>query len=141
MPIKTLHNLKILIVEDDQFLRDLFVMKLKKEGAKIIEAENGEEAFSKVKSEMPDLVLLDVVLPKLDGFDVLKRIRNDETISKVPVIFLTNLGQQEEIDRGLRLGADFYIIKAHFTPSEVVAKIKEVMDLARKSNPPVGGVV
>lgn len=134
MPIKSIQNLKILIVEDDQFLRDLFVMKLKKEGAKVIEAEDGEEALNKVKSEMPDLVLLDIVLPKLDGFEALKRIKSDETISKIPVIFLTNLGQQDEIDRGLRLGANSYIIKAHFTPSEVVAKIQEVMNSAHKSN-------
>lgn len=135
MPIKSIQNLKILIVEDDQFLRDLFVMKLKKEGAKIIEAENGDEALNKVKLEMPDLILLDIVLPKLDGFEVLTRIKSDKTVSKIPVIFLTNLSQQDEIDRGLQLGANAYIIKAHFTPSEIVAKIKEVMDLVHPGKP------
>lgn len=129
MPTKSLKNLKILIVEDDQFLRDLFVMKLKKEGATVIESEDGEDALRKIRGGSLDLVLLDIVLPKLDGFEVLKKLKSEKNkdVSKIPIILLTNLGQQDDINQGLQSGADAYIIKAHFTPSEVVKKIKEVL--------------
>lgn len=129
MPVKSLENLKILIVEDDQFLRDLFVMKLKKEKAIVFESDNGEDALKKIKSEMPDLVLLDVVLPKMEGFDVLKKIKDDTDINKIPVILLTNLGQDTDVARGLQLGATAYIVKAHFTPSEVIKKIQEIISV------------
>lgn len=127
MPVKSLENLKILIVEDDQFLRDLFVMKLKKEKAVVVESDNGEDALKKIKSEMPDLVLLDIVLPKMDGFAVLKKIKDDAAINKIPVILLTNLGQDFDVERGLKLGAAAYIIKAHFTPGGIVQKIQEII--------------
>ncbi|OWK27453.1 MAG: hypothetical protein US76_04490 [Parcubacteria group bacterium GW2011_GWA2_38_13b] len=124
---KLLENLKILIVEDDQFLRDLFVMKLKKEKAIVLESDNGEDALQKVKSEMPDLVLLDIVLPKMDGFCVLKKIKDNEKTNKIIVILLTNLGQDFDVERGLELGAAAYIVKAHFTPSGIIEKIQEIL--------------
>ena len=76
---------------------------------------------------MPDLILLDVVLPKKDGFEVLKTLKSDGQTAKIPVVMLTNLGLESDVKRGLELGAQSYIIKAHFTPTEVVAKIKEVL--------------
>lgn len=129
MPTQSLKDLKVLIVEDDQFLRDLFAMKLKKEGAAVIEVEDGEAALRKIEEENLNLVLLDIVLPKLDGFEVLKAVKGDSKSdsAKIPIIMLTNLGQQDDVKKGLDLGADAYIIKAHFTPSEVVTKIKEVL--------------
>ena len=83
----------------------------------------------KIEESPLDLILLDIVLPKLDGFEVLKKIKSDKDsgMSKVPIILLTNLGQQDDVKQGMQLGADAYIIKAHFTPSEVVRKIKEVL--------------
>jgi DNA-binding response OmpR family regulator len=76
---------------------------------------------------LPDLVLLDVVLPKKDGFEILEALRREERTKKLPIILLTNLGQKPDVERGVSLGADDYIIKAHFTPSEVVEKIKQVL--------------
>ena len=87
-----------------------------------------EEALKKAKDIKPDLILLDIVLPKMDGFEVLQRIKKDAAFSGIKVIALTNLGQKEEIEKGLGLGADDYIVKAHFTPSEVINKVKQVLN-------------
>ena len=83
--------------------------------------------MKKIKSEMPNLVLLDIVLPKMDGLGVLEKIREDADMNKIPVILLTNLGQDFDVERGLKLGATAYIIKAHFTPGEIIKKIREVI--------------
>jgi DNA-binding response OmpR family regulator len=118
---------KILIVEDDKFLRELISMKLQKEGYTIIEAVDGEEGEKKIKEEKPDLVLLDLILPGIDGFEVLSRIKEDPTVSSIPVIILSNLGQKEEIEKGLKLGAIDFLVKAHFTPGEIIEKIKNIL--------------
>jgi len=115
---------KILIVEDDRFLRELMARKLKMENFEVIEAEEGGEGLKKIREEKPDLVLLDLILPEMDGFEVLEQKRKDEVIKNIPVIILSNLGQKEEIDRGLQLGAKDYLVKAQFSPSEIVEKIK-----------------
>ena len=90
-------------------------------------AKNGEEAITKISEVNPDVVLLDVVMPKMDGFEVLRTIKEKNMISQTPVILLSNLGQKEDIERGLKLGARDYIVKAQFTPSEVVAKVKSFL--------------
>ncbi len=118
---------KILIIEDDKFLRELIVKKLKDESYDLIEAADGEEGFEKIGKEHPDLVLLDLILPGMDGFEVLEKVKDDASLSSVPVIILSNLGQREEVERGLKLGAVDYMIKAHFTPGEIVEKIKEIL--------------
>jgi len=118
---------KILIVEDDKFLRELISMKLQKEGYTIIEAVDGEEGEKKIKEEKPDLILLDLILPGIDGFEVLSRIKEDPAVSSIPVIILSNLGQKEEIEKGLKLGAIDFLVKAHFTPGEIIEKIKNVL--------------
>jgi DNA-binding response OmpR family regulator len=118
---------KILIVEDDKFLRELIAQKILRENYDIIEAVDGESGFKAVKEGKPDLVLLDLILPGIDGFEVLSRIKADPEISQIPVIILSNLGQKEDIDRGLKIGAVDYMIKAHFTPAEIIAKIKSVL--------------
>ncbi|PIY90755.1 MAG: response regulator [Candidatus Nealsonbacteria bacterium CG_4_10_14_0_8_um_filter_35_10] len=117
----------ILIVEDDKFLRELIAQKLLKEGYNISEAIDGEEGIKKIKTEKPDLILLDLILPGVDGFEVLSRMKADEKLAEIPVIILSNLGQREEIERGLKLGANDYMIKAHFTPREIIDKIKTVL--------------
>lgn len=118
---------KILIVEDDKFLRELISQKLVKEGYDISEAIDGEEGIKKVKEEKPDLVLLDLILPGADGFEVLSRIKADPALAPIPVIILSNLGQKDDIEKGLKLGAVDYLIKAHFTPAEIIEKIKIVL--------------
>ena len=118
---------KILIIEDDKFLRELIVKKLVKEGYEISEAVDGEEGIKKFKEEKPDLVLLDLILPGIDGFEVLSRTKEDPALSQIPVIILSNLGQKEDVERGLGLGAIDYLIKAHFTPGEIIEKIRAIL--------------
>lgn len=118
---------KILIVEDDKFLRELLTRKLTEAGYNVIEALDGEEGIKKIKEERPDLVLLDLILPGIDGFAVLTQMKEDPVLSSIPVIILSNLGQKQEIERGLKLGAVDYLIKAHFTPIEIVEKVKNVL--------------
>ena len=117
---------KILIVEDDKFLRDLIVKKLTKEGYDVLSAVNGEEGLKKAKEEHPDLMLLDLILPGINGFEILSKIKEDSKTSSIPVIILSNLGQKEEIEKGINLGATDYLIKAHFTPGEIVKKIQTI---------------
>ncbi len=118
---------KILVIEDDKFLRELISQKLIKEGYDIAEAVDGEKGVKKVKEEKPDLVLLDLILPGIDGFEVLSRVKKDPFLAQIPVIILSNLGQKEDIEKGLKIGAADYLIKAQFTPDEIVEKIKNVL--------------
>ncbi|MGC9031418.1 MAG: response regulator transcription factor [Minisyncoccia bacterium] len=118
---------KILVVEDDRFLRELIVRKLSEEGFDVITAVNGEEGLKTLKEKKPDLVLLDLILPGIDGFEVLKRLKEEDIVPSLPVIILSNLGQREDIEKGLNLGAKDYLIKAHFTPDEIIKKIKSLI--------------
>lgn len=118
---------KILVVEDDKFLRELMAQKLRNENYEVIEAVDGEEGVKKAKTDNPELILLDLILPGIDGFDVLSKIKAEESSASVPVIILSNLGQKEDIERGLQLGAIDYLIKAHFTPGEIIEKVRFVL--------------
>jgi DNA-binding response OmpR family regulator len=118
---------KILIVEDDKFLRELITKKLKDEGYETVGAGDGEEGLDKAKKESPDMVLLDLILPGIDGFEVLSKIKDDPALSSIPVVILSNLGQREEVEKGLKMGAVDYMIKAHFTPGEITEKVKTVL--------------
>lgn len=118
---------KILIVEDDKFLRDLIVQKLKREGFATSEAVDGEEGLKIAKDKRPDIILLDLILPGLDGFEVLRQIKSDNSTASIPVIVLSNLGQKEDMDRAIAGGAEAFMVKAHFTPGEIIAKIKFVL--------------
>lgn len=117
----------ILIIEDDKFLRELIAQKLIKEGYEISEAVDGEEGIKKIKEEKPNLILLDLILPGVDGFEVLSQMKEDPTLAQIPVIILSNLGQKEDVERGLKLGAIDFLIKAHFTPGEIIEKIRNVL--------------
>jgi len=118
---------KILVVEDDKFLRELITQKLLKEGYDISEAVDGEKGIESVQKEKPDLVLLDLILPGIDGFEVLSRVKSDPILAKIPVIILSNLGQKDDIERGLKIGAADYLIKAHFTPAEIIEKVNKIL--------------
>lgn len=118
----------ILIVEDDQFLRNLCIRKLQKEGFNVLYAVDGEEGLRKIQEEKPDLVLLDILLPGLNGFDVVTAAKNNNELSAIPIILLSNLGDKSDVNKGLSLGADDYLIKAHFTPGEIVDKVREWLD-------------
>ena len=117
----------ILLVEDDEFLAELYATKLNLEGFEVSLAVDGEKGVKMAKEVKPDLILLDIILPKMDGFEVLKTIKQDKDLKNIPVILLTNLSQKDEVKKGLDLGANDYLIKAHFMPSEVVKKIKQTI--------------
>ena len=117
----------ILIIEDDKFLRELIARKLLEEDYEVSEAVDGEEGIKKVIEEKPDLVLLDLILPGIDGFEVLSQMKKESTLASIPVIILSNLGQKEDVEKGLKMGAVDYLIKAHFTPGEIIDKIKATL--------------
>ena len=125
----------ILIIEDDAFLRDLIAKKLSSSGFRISEAIDGETGIKKIKDEKPDLILLDLLLPNMDGFELLSKIKQIPATSSIPVIILSNLGQKEDVDKGLKLGAVDYLIKAQFTPEEIIVKVKNAF--AKTENPPL----
>jgi DNA-binding response OmpR family regulator len=116
--------MKILIVEDDKFLRLLLERKLKNENFEVVAAEDGEEALEKIVTEKPDLILLDIILPKKSGFTVLEEINKDENLKRIPVFIISNLGQPEDIERGKNLGAKEYFVKAGLSLEELIKKIK-----------------
>lgn len=118
---------RILLIEDDTFLAGMYVTKLTMEHFDVDLANDGATGLAKAEATTPDLILLDILLPKMNGFDVLKRIKEQPALKDVPVILLTNLGQKSDVAQGLDLGAADYLIKAHFMPSEVVDKIKRYL--------------
>ncbi len=118
---------KILIVEDDKFLRDLLARKLQDEKFEVVTAIDGEEGIKKTEEEKPDMVLLDLILPSINGFEVLKKIKENPKTSAVPVIILSNLGQKEDVERALNGGAKDYLIKANFTLDEILDKIRKYL--------------
>jgi len=114
---------KILIVEDEEILSDLLQKRLKKEGYDVLLARNGEEGLKMIKETEPDLVLLDIIMPKMSGFQVMEEMNKDENLKKIPVIIISNSGQPVEIGRAQRLGAKDWLIKTEFDPKEVLEKV------------------
>src|SRR3990167_7253697 len=125
-------KLKILIVEDDTFLAGIYANKFEREGFEVLLSIDGELGLQSAKKNKPDIILLDVLLPKLDGFEVLEKIKAEAATRAIPVVLLTNLGQKEDVDKGLKLGAADYLIKAHFMPAETVDKVKRVLGASGK---------
>jgi len=118
---------QILLIEDDPFLIDIYTTKLKESGFSVEVATNGEEGIIKAQETKPQLIVLDIVLPQIDGWEILKEIKTDKNLKKIPVVILSNLGQKSEVEKGIKLGAAKYLIKAHFTPSEVIEEIKAIL--------------
>jgi len=117
----------VLLVEDDSFLANIYKTKFEMEGFGVFIADNGEAAVDEAKKKIPNIILLDILLPKMDGFMVLEALKKDNTTKNIPVILLTNLGQKDDVEKGLQMGAVDYLIKAHFKPSEVVEKVRKVL--------------
>ena len=117
---------KILIIEDDKFLREVIAKKLTTEGYELIEAVNGENGITQAGETKPNLILLDLILPGIDGFGVLTQLKENTGTKEIPIIILSNLSQENEIKRALALGAADFLIKANFTPSEIIKKIKKI---------------
>ena len=123
---------KILVIEDDKFLRKIITRKLLKEGYEVFEAIDGEEGMKGLQENKPDLVLLDLVLPEIDGFEVLAKMKIIPAISKIPVIVLSNLGEKKDIEKALKMGAKDYLIKAHFTPEEIIERVENTLNKNKK---------
>jgi len=117
----------ILLVEDDPFLIDIYSTKLKATGFSVEIAEDGEQCLKKLKEQVPDILLLDIVLPGLNGWEILRRIKQDDKLKSLKVVVLSNLGEKEEVEKGLKLGVARYLVKAHYTPTEVVQEIKKIL--------------
>lgn len=118
---------KVLIIEDDKFLRELAAQKLEKEGFSVAGATNGQEGIDLLEKERPNVIILDLILPGIDGFEVLKKVRTESNFKNIPIIILSNLGQEEDIQKAKSLGATDYLIKAHFSFGEIIKKINEVV--------------
>lgn len=120
-------KIKILLVEDDPFLLNMYATKFELDNFEVVTAEDGEKGLKLAQKEKPDIILLDILLPKLDGFEVLRELKAKNDTKNIPVILLTNLSQRDDVEQGLKIGATDYLIKAHFMPSEVVEKIKKAL--------------
>lgn len=118
----------VLIIEDDHFLSSMYAEKLSLEGFQVLTALDGRAGLTSALSASPDLIILDILMPEMDGLTVLKHLRADVATAHVPVIMLTNLSQSDQIDRAHELGANEYLVKAHFIPSEVVAKVRQLIN-------------
>lgn len=120
---------KVLIVEDDPLLIKMYSSKFQKEGFEVVVAEDGQEGLNKALSDFPDFIILDVMMPKLSGIDMLTLLRKEEKGREVPVLVLSNLTSSAEEERAMSLGAKEYLIKASFTPGQIVDKVKGYLGL------------
>lgn len=118
---------RILFIEDNQIISDLYKQKFKEEGLELVVAEKGKIGLEMLEKYHFDLLLLDIVLPDMDGWEILRRIKKNKRLADLKVVILSNLGQKTEVEKGLRLGCDKYLIKANYTPTEVVAQIKRMI--------------
>ena len=127
MPNEIKEGKKVLLIEDEEMLSEMYKMKFVAEGFEFIKAKDGESGLELAKKEKPDIILLDIIMPKMDGFAVLKELKSDATTKRAKVILLTNLGQDEDVKKGKSMGADDYLVKANFTPMQVVDKVRQVL--------------
>lgn len=118
---------KILIVEDEPFLSEMYQTKFNSLGYEVVTADNGQAGIEMMRQTKPDLVLLDVIMPEMDGYEVLRRVRKDAELKNQLIVIFSNLGQDEEITKGIQMGADDYLIKSNLTPSELSDKIDAVI--------------
>lgn len=121
-------NQKVLLVEDDFFIRELYQRQLQKEGYKVESAIDGAEGLVKANDFKPNLILLDIMLPKLNGLDLLRTLKAKDETKNIPVILLTNLGQDSVIKEGFILGAEGYLIKSAYTPSQIIEEVRNFLD-------------
>jgi DNA-binding response OmpR family regulator len=119
---------RILVVEDDRFLRKAADAALRRQGFTVLVASDGEEGLRVARSELPDLVLLDLIMPGLQGFEVLKLLKEDATTSSIPVIILSNLGQDSDVKKAMEAGAVDYLVKANLALDTLVARVKTLFE-------------
>lgn len=123
---------KIMWVEDDVFLSDIIAKKCQTNHCELLHAINYEETFELLKEGLPDVIILDILLPGKNGYEILEELRKDERTKDLPIIILSNFGQKEEIEKGLKLGADKYLIKATLTLDEILGEVNKVMEARGK---------
>lgn len=119
---------KILLVDDDMYIRDLYAEVLKDEGYDVLIASDGEEAISVASANTPDLILLDIMLPKIDGIQVLSKLKADAKLKTVPVIMLTNFGQEDLVKQAVNIGSAEYLLKYNITPGEIIKKVGLILN-------------
>ncbi len=124
---KLLDGEVVMWVEDDQFLSDLISRKLSTQGCKLLYARTGEEALKILETEVPDIIILDILLPGISGFDVLEKIKADDRLKNIPVVILSNFSQNNEIDRGKKLGANRFLVKASIVLDDLVRELRDVL--------------
>jgi two-component system alkaline phosphatase synthesis response regulator PhoP len=117
-------KVKVLLIEDEKEVLELYRLKLTLDDYEVITAESGEEGLRKALEEKPDLIYLDIKMPQMDGFEVLQRLRREESTRKTPIVILSNFDEQDMIEKGLTLGANEYLIKSQFTPEQISSKVK-----------------
>jgi len=115
---------KILVVEDDSLLLDLYRIKLAEDGYEVFTASNGQEGFDQAKEHLPKLILLDILMPGVDGYEALRKLKVNQKTKKISVVIFSNLSQKEELEKGLKLGADDFVIKTSLTPTELSEKVR-----------------
>jgi two-component system alkaline phosphatase synthesis response regulator PhoP len=118
---------RVLLAEDDRFLRRAAESRLRQNGFTVLPAVDGEEALKVARAERPDLILLDLIMPKLQGFEVLKALKEDPATAPIPVIVLSNLGQDEDLKQAMELGADAYFIKANLSLQDLVQRVAQTL--------------
>jgi len=118
---------KILLVEDDPMIVEMYRLRLEEERYQVFTTDKGSEALEIARREKPAIILLDVILPEVDGFNILQSVKGDPDIAQIPVLLLTNLGQESDREKGQQLGAVDYFIKAQHTPVDIIRKIKELI--------------
>jgi len=117
-------KIKVLIIEDEKEVSELYKLKLTIDDYDVITAPSGQEGLKKAFKDSPDLIFLDIKMPKMDGFEVLKRLRENSKTKKTPVVILSNFDEEDMVEKGLMLGADEYLIKSQFTPEEISSKVQ-----------------
>jgi two-component system alkaline phosphatase synthesis response regulator PhoP len=120
---------KIMIVEDDIFISDIYQMKFNQEGFEVFLAKNGVDALQQLQNVLPDIILLDIMMPEMDGVETLKEIKKNEKLKNIPTIMLTNISEREKAQECFKYGLNDYLIKSNFTPSEVVVKINSLLEI------------
>jgi DNA-binding response OmpR family regulator len=121
---------RLLVIEDDSVLQAALKDFLIAENFEVSCALDGEEGVTAAISQKPDLILLDIILPKKDGYSVIKEVRANEATKRIPIVLLTNLGSLNDVEKALELGATTYLVKADYKLEEVVSKVKEILKLA-----------
>lgn len=119
---------RVLIVEDDKMILSMYETKLRQDGFEVLIAENGSQGLDLAIKEKPDIILLDIILPQMDGFTVLQELRLNDSMKKTPIVMLTNLGTKEDKDKGEKFGATDYLVKASLTPSQVSEAVKKYLN-------------